>query len=479
MVYDELEFATDDHLLIPGDPKASFRYQLKKMFRSEEAKERLRTKYGRRLEDLGTHSLRKGSTSDVHGGGPSALSVRLRSEHPVGSAEGKYWRYEHAGDQHVGRTVAGLPPDRPEFAALPPHFVCGNDEEEALVEKAVQLSFVNHASIPVRTRPALRVLLATVLYHKDYLLGILPAEHKIRATPLFNGSLGRQVPLSELTMLIRHGLQPSPVMTPTGIPPTVQLATQFRGLSSAVQAQVSLLQRSFNGFESTLHRSLLHTLSEAGIGGETVSEPRLRVLLTSFRADLSQQIRELTSCVQTFGSTASAPAAAVPSAASTTSSAAPAFGQVHLHAWSNGRARNVPEDWRLPACSLKCGWLLWFQGQPASRIPPFRHLQPRDFSDKNQRKYFSDWSAIMDALSRFAMQQEPARWQGMLADPTTETLSTVFDAVAPHLERQADISLNPSDTGRRNKRRVTTLNVLTAVKHWRTRERRKRARTPQ
>ncbi|KAG6946214.1 hypothetical protein JG687_00016838, partial [Phytophthora cactorum] len=77
-----------------------------------------------------THSIRKEvATFACSGsaGGPSIVSVCLRVGWSLGGVQDHYIRYESAGDQFLGRVVADLPLNRPEFATLPPHFKDNED----------------------------------------------------------------------------------------------------------------------------------------------------------------------------------------------------------------------------------------------------------------------------------------------------------------------------------------------------------------
>ncbi|DAZ99858.1 TPA: LOW QUALITY PROTEIN: hypothetical protein N0F65_008601 [Lagenidium giganteum] len=81
------------------------------------------------VSHFGTHSIWKGvATFACSGstGGPSIASVRLRVGWSLGGVQVRYIRYESAGDQYLGRVVAGLPINGVAFAALPPHFADNN-----------------------------------------------------------------------------------------------------------------------------------------------------------------------------------------------------------------------------------------------------------------------------------------------------------------------------------------------------------------
>lgn len=72
----------------------------------------------------GTHSIRKGVATFAGSGstgGPSIASVCLRVGWALGGVQDRYIRYEAAGDQYLGRVVAGLPLNSPSCAVPPPH----------------------------------------------------------------------------------------------------------------------------------------------------------------------------------------------------------------------------------------------------------------------------------------------------------------------------------------------------------------------
>ncbi|KAF1779914.1 hypothetical protein GQ600_4634 [Phytophthora cactorum] len=75
--------------------------------------------------NYGSYSARKGSSTYMSGcctGGPSSASVCLRAGWNLPGVQDTYVRYEAAGDRVVGRFVAGLPYETPDFAILPSFF---------------------------------------------------------------------------------------------------------------------------------------------------------------------------------------------------------------------------------------------------------------------------------------------------------------------------------------------------------------------
>lgn len=85
----------------------------------------------------GAHSLRKGGVSFAAGGStmaPSVISIILRAGWSIKGVESRYFRFQNAMDQFLGRVMAGLPLDSGDFAILPPFFVKRTAEEGAFLK---------------------------------------------------------------------------------------------------------------------------------------------------------------------------------------------------------------------------------------------------------------------------------------------------------------------------------------------------------
>ena len=76
-------------------------------------------------EDIGVHSIRKGSAMYCCGGttaAPHIAAICNRAGWTMGKVKDTYIQYAEAGDQHVGRVVAGLPVLSAKYACSPPFF---------------------------------------------------------------------------------------------------------------------------------------------------------------------------------------------------------------------------------------------------------------------------------------------------------------------------------------------------------------------
>jgi hypothetical protein len=64
------------------------------------------------VEDIGTHSIRKGETTYKLSGStasPSSVAINNQGGWTIGSVQDVYMIYEKGGDHYVGRILAGLP----------------------------------------------------------------------------------------------------------------------------------------------------------------------------------------------------------------------------------------------------------------------------------------------------------------------------------------------------------------------------------
>ncbi len=78
----------------------------------------------------------------------------------------------------------------------------------------------------------------------------------------------------------------------------------------------------------------------------------------------------------------------------------PKFAAVFL--WKiDGKFRRLPEDFEFPQFDAFGVWRLWWFGNPARKYPPFRALQPTDFTVAN-RKTYSEWTVLVGHVTKGA-----------------------------------------------------------------------------
>ena len=180
--------------------------------------------------DIGTHSFRKGVATFVAGsvGGPSPISIFLRAGWSLGIVTSRYIFTGQGGDQFVGRAATGLPLTDRAFASLPPHFL----PDEPLLTDAIWRDILpEYDGLPASFKAALPYLLASLVYHKTFLISTLCSDH-----PIFLSRVWTTGIMNDLSSKVLAGCGRNPIsnMAATGIPPTLVLANQMDMLSEKV-----------------------------------------------------------------------------------------------------------------------------------------------------------------------------------------------------------------------------------------------------
>ena len=210
--------------------------------------------------DIGTHSLRKGSSSYSSSGStacPSAVAVHLRAGWNVGGVTDRYLRYEGAGDMYVGRTVCGLPITHAEFAILPPHFT----ERNLLINQTITECFANLAD---NMHQVAEFTLASVVFHREYLVNNLPQNHLLFYTPLFT-NWRRMKELSNLVDC--HLPKANDVLKATGVPPHIMQLNKIKEISDNISKIIPAIEKSTKDAIA----GLVNVLEERAIGANTVT----------------------------------------------------------------------------------------------------------------------------------------------------------------------------------------------------------------
>ena len=124
---------------------------------------------------ISSHSTRKGAattlaSADCNGG--YLVAICRRGDWAITTVLDAYLKCTVGGDQTLGRILAGLNPNSAEFDVLPPHFLAGNED---LVKRALDLVFgcadgAIHKLEEGRFQPIVQRLLASVVYHHDWLV---------------------------------------------------------------------------------------------------------------------------------------------------------------------------------------------------------------------------------------------------------------------------------------------------------------------
>ncbi len=209
-------------------------------------------------KDIAAHSTRKGGRSYCAGGstnGPAFVTIMMRGGWTLEGIDKRYVRFERAGDQYVGRILAGLNVNTADFALLPPFF--SNADDSVMV--ALDNCFPN---CPARMQSILLFALASVVHHQDFLREVLPRDHPVFSTPAFASGIAESLRGRVECRVPRSGDR----LDATGIPSHVLIMGKMEALEQKMAALPNQVHEKVKEFfdgrdhgETTLARVLLLT----------------------------------------------------------------------------------------------------------------------------------------------------------------------------------------------------------------------------
>ncbi|KAF0742039.1 hypothetical protein Ae201684P_008889 [Aphanomyces euteiches] len=290
-------------------------------------------------QDIGTHSIRKdAATFSIAGNtaGPSIVNVCIRCGWTLGHVVERYIHYDGAGDQYVGRVIAGLSLRSSEFACLPPHFVSINPDCDVPI---LQILFPSLWSSCPRLHSMLSLCLASLVYHSEFLTAELPSNHQLLSTLVFTD-------IALLSCLRLQVKTHSDEIFPTGIPPHI-----------AIHSQMENAQKTIQEIPALVAKAIEQLLEEKGIGSGNLTK-------TILEETLANAIRSITSLN---------PPRVEEQASRDV--------QLTMFNWG-GRWRRLPESFVLPAVDLALAWRMWWYGSASSQSLPFRQIEPLDLTRK-------------------------------------------------------------------------------------------------
>ncbi|KAH9125297.1 hypothetical protein AeMF1_004059 [Aphanomyces euteiches] len=323
------------------------------------------------IEDIGTHSFRKGVASELSNtpGGTPAVNVWLRAAWTLGSVQGRYIFAGDGGDQFVGRAATGLNVHGSEFASLPPHFDHVSSEFQMLEE--ILPSFATF--YPPCFRCIVPYLLTSLTYHRAWLESNLPKSHLLFLSPVWRRGI-----LDELAQFVETGhlMNTKTNMRASGVPPHVALSSRQDSIEKAIDAihqqLLELPDKVCNNIIQQLHHSSFPTEQLT-----TTLNDSLVKLLDQVRTTLAHNQNEIT----------------------------PTDDQISNHeedihsasafdSWSR-RNTSLQRTWTCPTGRIFDVWNAWWEGVPSVDCPPIRLLAPKQFTRGCDRVNFSKLKFVM------------------------------------------------------------------------------------
>jgi hypothetical protein len=334
---------------------------------------------GAKPEDIGTHSNRKGASTYALSviGGPSPVTVFIRAGWSIGDVKDRYIHSGDGNDQLAGRVLAGLPITDSCFGILPPHF------------KSMDLEFSwnellpGYENYPESFKTCLPFLLASIVYHEEWLRAHLHASHPLFLQRIFSGGY-----MSRLKNLVVTGCgmdQDSGIIA-TGIPHHILLAERIRSVEEVMEVVVKRKLDDMSGqFEVQLEQ--LPTKLSSKLREDFTIEGA--VPLT--RHDMEEMIQSLRRDVIAINSFHVEQQQSIIAVQTNE----PDF---LTFTW-NGRLHPVPEGFRFPiTVDVKTLWELWWYGDKPKRIRPYRHIKSFDLVGNKDVSAFCKAKKVINSI---------------------------------------------------------------------------------
>jgi len=265
---------------------------------------------------------------------------------------------------HVGRTVSGLPNQSASFAILPPFFPQSCSD---LVKKCLP-------SIPHNLIRIGEFALASVVFHSDFLLAIWPKTH-----PALDSHLFRDLQLlnSLKQIIICRNYRPEDPISPTGIPPHIALLEKMETIISDYQLNQNHLIPIINSIPLEVAEKVTQILEERAIGAGTVTYTGLKEMLSV--------------CLENAGVTTLVQHLENRQTVEPKKTEEVTFIQIHS---GNGRFNMLPENFKLPDCTLIIAFQHWCYPNVMKNQPALRKIEGKDIVDPVARKRFSDYKLL-------------------------------------------------------------------------------------
>lgn len=329
----------------------------------------------------GTHSFRKGAATFACSGSTaaphiSAVSNRAGWKQP--GVQDTYLVYADAGDQYVGRVVAGLPLSSHNFSILPPFF----NEVSEHVRRALDLCFPS-----VQGRIDDRVLvfcLASVVYHRTWLGEKLRHSHAIFRAPIF---LDQELLVALASQVRCHLPESGGMLKATGVPPHVDQLLKLERVEQVLEKMCHHIEEKCDG----LVEGVLQGLDERQVESHltpTGLRNQLRVMmdevgLSDLRSLLGDQRRL---------------SAGVGPPAHQEQARAPLQGCA-VFSWDGLANRLLPADFGFPrSASVRDMWFLYIVGIPSTGVRPLKDISRDHFRAPDARKRACEFFQLMHCI---------------------------------------------------------------------------------
>lgn len=173
-------------------------------------------------------------------GGPSSVAAYIRARWSIGAVQQRYVFEGEGSDQFCGRTACGLPIHSIEFTTLPPHF---KTVEQLTTEFWIPVH-PEYADMPQSFKHCMPYLLASLVYHQEWLTANLDPSHAIFSTYLWTSGLIHSLKEDVVTGTY---LCQFTGMRATGVPPFVSIMQTMTLLQETVGTETERVANLMEG----------------------------------------------------------------------------------------------------------------------------------------------------------------------------------------------------------------------------------------
>ena len=400
--------------------------------------------------DLGSHSARKGASSFASAGStvsPPMVSICLRAMWSMGPVKERYLQYEKAGDQYLGRVVSGLDVNDVSFAASPPYFESGpEDDVRGNVNDILKAFTVGGGNLSGEVYRVLYFCFASLCYHFDYLSEITPMRSKLQASPFFTN-----IPSYAKEAAVVKFPWTKTASTPsfTGLPPHVCILAQLEGVKAELKrAKEEILagvkrdlderhlgsQSYFDKEEiiakmAEFHGDMIRKMETVGRGNSS----------TAIQAGYEDAVDADFTCGDQFVDVDGSAGIDTASSAQARTLVDSSSGRRFEVFYSAGSFSRVRPDFVFPKMTLCTLITCWFCGNASKRIVPLKLLRPVEIATKSERFKLSKMKKLMLGVMMAATRCNINAGQRGSWD--VEATVRLYAAVRPYFQYPAKISI--------------------------------------
>jgi len=329
-----------------------------------------------RADHANAYGIRKGSATAATTGTtcpPPLPSVARRGEWSLGAVLDVYWHFSVSGDEYLGRVLALLDPNKPEFASLPPHFVLENPLENPDVAEAMSLCFALILEKHPQTGGLLLRGLACIIHHSDAMFesaqGV--SGHDFHRIPIFQ----RPELLSRLKGLVTTKPTDGVMTKATGIPPHIEQAVLMKKVLMNIGDIATRLETIGDRVVEAVERAIDQKAWDAG----TITPQQLEAKFSSFAEKMKESMKEELSELKTAISSVAGVERSAEGSGAGSGRRNTSTGQGGLFTY-RGAFFQIPEDFQISSkLTLRQALLFWMCGQNltadgSSSVRPFSRL---------------------------------------------------------------------------------------------------------